>query len=185
MFRRSKTAGAPAVETVKVGGKGRPTPTRKEAEATAKARARGYADKKSGQRQRRADSNARMGEALRTGDDRYLPARDKGPVRRFVRDMVDARLCMAELLLPLLLVIMISGSFAPQLSYGLWVATILLVGLDTVWLVYRLRRELPRRFAGQSTKGATGYAVLRAMQLRFIRLPKPQVKRGARLPDRY
>jgi hypothetical protein len=185
VFRRTRTADAPTAETVKTGGKGRPTPTRKEAEAAAKARARGYADKKAGQKQRRADSNARMREALRTGDDRYLPARDKGPVRRFVRDMVDARLCMAELLLPLLLLIMISGSFAPRISYGLWVATIALVGLDTVWLVFRLRRELPRRFPGQSTRGATGYAVLRAMQLRFIRLPKPQVKRGARLPDRY
>jgi Protein of unknown function (DUF3043) len=186
VFRRSKTADAPAVDTaVKVGGKGRPTPSRKEAEAAAKARARGYADKKSGQRQRRAEASARTREAMRTGDERYLPARDKGPVRRFIRDMVDARLCMAELLLPLLLLIMITGSFAPQLSYGLWVATILLVGMDTVWLVFRLRRELPRRFPGQSTKGATSYAVLRAMQLRFIRLPKPQVKRGARLPDRY
>jgi DUF3043 family protein len=186
VFRRSKTADAPATQTaVKVGGKGRPTPTRKEAEAAAKAKARGYADKKAGQKQRRSEQNARTREAMRTGDERYLPARDKGPVRRFIRDMVDARLCMAELLLPLLLVIMISGSFSPQLSYGLWVATILLVGLDTVWLVFRMRRELQRRFPGQSTKGAISYTVLRAMQLRFIRLPKPQVKRGARLPDHY
>jgi hypothetical protein len=185
VFRRSKTADAPSVETLKVGGKGRPTPTRKEAEAAAKARARGFADKKSGQRARRAEASARTREAMRTGDERYLPARDKGPVRRFIRDMVDARLCMAELLLPLLLLIMISGSFAPQFSYALWVATIVLVGMDTVWLVFRLRRELSRRFPGQSTKGATTYTVLRAMQLRFIRLPKPQVKRGARLPDRY
>jgi len=185
VFRRSKTADASVETDVKVGGKGRPTPTRKEAQEAAKARARGYTDKKSGQRQRRAEANARTREAMRTGDERYLPARDKGPVRRFIRDMVDARLCMAELLLPLLLLIMISGSFSPRLSYGLWVATIVLVGLDTVWLVFRMRRELQRRFPGQSTKGATSYTVLRAMQLRFIRMPKPQVKRGARLPDRY
>ncbi|MGZ4429819.1 MAG: DUF3043 domain-containing protein, partial [Nocardioidaceae bacterium] len=44
---------------------------------------------------------------------------------------------------------------------------------------------LKRRFAGQSTRGATGYALLRAMQLRFLRLPKPQVKLGTKLPDQY
>jgi hypothetical protein len=189
VFRRSKTAEPPdADSTVKVGGKGRPTPTRREAEAAAKARARGPRDRKSAsreQRSRRAESNARMREAMRTGDERFLPARDKGPVRRFIRDWVDARLCMAELLLPLLLVIMITSSFAPQVSGGLWTATILLVGLDTVWLVFRLRRELTRRFPGENTRGAIGYAVLRAMQLRFIRLPKPQVKLGAKLRDRY
>ena len=48
-----------------------------------------------------------MREGMRTGDERYLPARDKGPVRRYVRDFVDARLCMAELLLPLLVLMMI------------------------------------------------------------------------------
>jgi hypothetical protein len=29
------------------------------------------------------------------------------------------------------------------------------------------------------------YGILRSMQLRFLRLPKPQVKLGQRLPDRY
>ena len=44
---------------------------------------------------------------MRTGDERYLPARDKGPVKRFIRDYVDARLSIAEFLLPLLIVIMV------------------------------------------------------------------------------
>jgi hypothetical protein len=122
---------------------------------------------------------------MRTGDDRYLPARDKGPVRRFVRDYIDARLCMAELLLPLLIVIMVSQAFARGLSNGLWSATILLVALDTSLLIFRLRRELRRRFPDQSTKGAVGYGVLRSLQLRFIRLPKTRVKLGAKLPERY
>jgi hypothetical protein len=189
LFRRSKTAAAPPLTApVKEGGKGRPTPTRAEAQAAAKARARGPQDKKEAarlQRQRRSESSARTREGMRTGDDRFLPARDKGPVRRFVRDFVDARLCMAELLLPLLIVIMISQAFARSLSNGLWSATILLVALDTMLLVFRLRSQLRRRFPGQSAKGAVGYGILRSLQLRFIRLPKTQVKLGAKLPERY
>jgi hypothetical protein len=189
LFRRSKTAETTSAATtgtvVREGAKGRPTPSRREAEAAAKARAKGPQDKKGAarvQRERRAETNAKARAALKSGDDRYLPARDKGPVRRFVRDWIDARLCMAELLLPLLLIIMVSSAFNSSLSNGLWSATILLVALDTVLVVVRLRRELRRRFPDQSTKGAVGYAVLRSLQLRFIRLPKPQVKLGAKLP---
>jgi hypothetical protein len=188
LFRR-KTAQAPVPSiTAKEGGKGRPTPTRAQAEAAAKARAKGPQDKKAAtrlQRERRSATNAKAREGLRSGDERYLPARDKGPVKRFVRDFVDARLCMAELLLPLLVIIMISQAFAKTISNGLWSATILLVALDTMLLVFRLRRELARRFPGQVTKGAVGYGVLRSLQLRFIRLPKTKVKLGAKLPEHY
>ena len=192
MFRRRKEADpAETAESVKVGGKGRPTPSRKEAEAAARARAKGPRDKKEAaklQRQRRNESNVKARQAMRSGDDRYLPARDKGPVRRFVRDWVDARLCMAELLLPLLLLILVSQSFSTRLSSSLWSVTLLLVSLDTLLLIYRLRRELRRRFEGREsrpTKGAVRYAVLRSIQLRWLRLPKAQVKLGTKLPDTY
>ena len=173
---------------LKEGGKGRATPTRAQAQAAAKARAKGATDKKQAARlarQRRSAASAKAREGMRMGDERYLSARDKGPVRRFVRDFIDARLCMAELLLPLLLFIMVSSTFAPALSNSLWGATILVVALDTVLLVFQLRRELPRRFPGQSTKGAVGYGLLRSLQMRWLRLPKRQVKLGAKLTGRY
>ena len=190
MFRRSKTAEAPSpsASTLKEGGKGRPTPTRREAQAAAKARAKGPTDKKGAaalQRQRRGEANARMREAMRTGDDRYLPTRDKGPVRRFARDFVDARICVAELLLPMLLVMTVVGAVAPNFVGVLWTLTILLVALDTLLLVFRLRGQLSARFTDRSTKGAVGYAVLRSLQLRFLRMPKTQVKLGTKLPARY
>ncbi len=188
MFRRSKT-GSTAVQptTAKEGGKGRATPTRAQAEAAARARAKGATDKKQSARQarqRRSSESAKAREGMRAGDERFLPTRDKGPVRRFVRDFIDARLCMAELLLPLLLIIMLTSTFAPALSNSLWGATLLVVALDTVLVVLRLRRELPRRFPGKSTKGAVGYGLLRSLQLRWIRMPKPQVKLGAKLTSR-
>jgi Protein of unknown function (DUF3043) len=88
-------------------------------------------------------------------------------------------------MLPLLLLILVLGPLNSGLSSGLWAATILLVALDTALVVFRLRRELGRRFPDVSTKGAVGYGVLRSIQLRWIRLPKPQVKLGAKLPARY
>ena len=121
----------------------------------------------------------------KAGEERYLPTRDKGPVRRFVRDWIDSRLCMAELLLPLLIIIMVGQTFSQSLSNGLWSATILVVALDTALVVFRLKRELRRRFPDESTKGAVGYGILRSLQLRWIRLPKAKVKLGAKLPERY
>ena len=194
MFRRTKSTQTATAQPVitKEGGKGRPTPTRREAEAAAKARAKVAGDKKAAAkvlRQNRSEQSQKIRQAMKTGDERYLPARDQGKVRRFVRDLVDSRLCMAEFLLPLLLVIMLlqysPNSTLMTFSNGLWLSTILLVTLDTGYLVWKIKRELKHRFPDESTKGAVFYGVLRAMQLRFLRLPKPQVKLGQKLPARY
>lgn len=193
MFRRNKSAeptptSAASVTQVKEGGKGRPTPTRKEAQAAARARAKAGMDKKAAKkllRQRRAEQNAKMREGMKTGEERYLPPRDQGRVKRFVRDFIDSRLCMAEFLLPLLLVVMVSQGFSPRFSNGLWSATILLVVVDTTVLIFRLKRQLRTRFPDESHKGTTSYALLRSLQVRFLRLPKRQVKLGQRLPERY
>jgi hypothetical protein len=194
LFRRSKSD-APAEATTAVatkpGGKGRPTPTRKEAEAAARARAKaaaGRSDAKS-QRAARADSSRRVRQAMKEGDERYYPARDRGPVRRFVRDFVDARFSPIELVIPLLLVTMLLGySGNPRLASignSVLLVALLLVAMDMVLLRFRLRRELVRRFPDQSYKGLTYYAITRGMQMKFMRLPKPQVRIGQRLPDTY
>jgi hypothetical protein len=121
---------------------------------------------------------------MRTGDERYLPARDQGPVKRFIRDWVDSRLSFAEFLLPLLLVIMAlsyagSGS-TRSFANGLWTATILLTVVDTLWLTFRLKRALRAKFPGEDTRGTTFYAVLRVVQMRWMRMPKPQVGLGGK-----
>ena len=194
MFRRTKSADTTGeTAAVKDGGKGRPTPTRREAEAAAKLRATAGRDKKKAAskklRARRGEENAKMRQGMKSGDERFLSARDQGVVRRFVRDRVDSRLCMAEFLLPLLLVIMVmqySGQESLQnMSNGLWSATILLVTVDSVFLVWKLKRELKQRFPDESTKGAVFYGILRSLQLRFLRMPKSKVKLGQKLPDHY
>jgi hypothetical protein len=192
LFRRTKSEETTPVAAPKPGGKGRPTPTRKEAEAAARARAKGAADKKAAKqlaRERRAQENARMREGMKSGDERFLPARDQGKVRGFVRDRIDARLSAAEFLLPLLVTIMIltyAGNDAMnRFGQSLWLLTILMVSADTLLLVFALKRDLRKRFPDESHKGAAFYGILRAMQLRFLRLPKPRVRLGQKLPERY
>ena len=194
MFRRSKSdAETATVEaTTTIEGKGRPTPSRKEAEAAAKARAKVPRTRKemsAAQRLAKSESSAKVRAGMKAGDERYLLPRDKGPVRRFVRDFVDSRLSFVELMIPLLIVTMIlgySGNDALRsIGNTVLLGTVLLVIVDMVTLRIRLRRQLAERFPDEPTKGLTYYAITRALQMKFMRLPKPRIKIGQALPDDY
>ncbi len=193
MFRRSKSETTPLPpESDKAGGKGRPTPTRKEAEAAAKARAKTPRTRKelaAQQRLARSESSTKMRQAMKTGDERFLPARDRGPMKRFLRDYVDSRFSFVELMIPVLLITTVmawSGS-ATIASYGnaILLGMLLLIVTDLVRLRFKLKRELAGRFPDEPTKGTTYYAVMRSLQMKFMRLPKAQVKIGQALPERY
>ena len=187
---RSAEEAAEALE--RLGGKGRPTPKRRESEAARRQRLSPPRDRKEAarlMREKRRAERLTVQEALRTGDERHLPARDRGKVRRFCRDLVDARYNAAEFLLPLLVLILVAG-FIPTAAAAwaqlvLWLTMIVGTVLDTGWLIVRTRRELARRFPEENRRGAVTYAVLRSAQLRRLRLPRPQVERGAALPERY
>ncbi len=165
--------------------KARPTPKRSASEAARKTRVTAPADRKTAmreQREKRRVDSVKVREAMATGNDTFMPARDKGPVRRAIRDFVDSRLMFAELLMPIMLVmllLLITKVPGVQAYVTLaWVLMITLVLLDLLLLWWRLRRMLRARFPGVSTRGATSYGILRATQLRFMRLPKPQVRIG-------
>ena len=129
-------------------------------------------------------AKARIGAA--NGDERYLTARDRGPQRKFVRDVVDARLNIGELMLPLLfLVIALSlfNDYTIQLvSYvALW-GYLGLVVIDSLVLGFVLKRRIEAKFGpGSMQRGTRWYAAMRAIQFRGIRLPKPAVKRFAKV----
>ncbi|MFI9624353.1 DUF3043 domain-containing protein [Streptomyces sp. NPDC052042] len=168
--------------------KGRPTPKRSDAQSQ-RRRAVGGAplDRKEAMRRqreaRRADL-ARQREALANGDERYLPVRDKGPVRRFVRDFVDSRFHVAEYFLPMAVIILILSVIQVQniqtISLLLWLFVIVLIVIDSIGLVFRLRKQLNARFPNAPKRGAVAYGLMRTLQMRRLRLPKPQVKRGER-----
>ncbi|WP_199424260.1 DUF3043 domain-containing protein [Actinotalea solisilvae] len=178
----TRPAGPPASGTP---GKGRPTRSRREAEA-ARRKPVVPTDRKAAARAARVaarESRARENLAMQTGDDRYLPPRDKGPVRRFVRDHVDARRNLGELFLPASIVVVLALMLTGQSQVaGLVVIAVLYLFIavtvvDAVLLSRGLKRRLTEKF-GEVQRGATMYGVLRAFQMRRTRLPKPQVKRG-------
>lgn len=189
MFGRTKQNERPAAVThdPRDGGKGHPTPKRKDAEAAARARAKATLDSKAARkvlRDRRAEETRKMREALKTGDESHLPTRDRGPVKRFVRTYVDSRFCVAEILLPALLVIMAlsySGNpSARELGFSLQSVVVILTIVDTAWFIFRLRRQLHEKMPDESLRGVNTYALTRAIQMRFMRLPKPLVGIGGR-----
>ncbi|MFD0721564.1 MULTISPECIES: DUF3043 domain-containing protein [Streptomyces] len=167
--------------------KGRPTPKRAVAQSQRKAVVASTGNRKEDMRrarERRRVELAKQREALANGDERYLPARDKGPVRRFVRDFVDSRFSVAEMFLPLAVIILVLSMVrVPSIQNAallLWLAVIALIIVDSVALAFRLRKALNERFADQPRRGAVAYGLMRTLQMRRLRLPKPQVKRGER-----
>ncbi|OII62801.1 hypothetical protein BJP40_03080 [Streptomyces sp. CC53] len=167
--------------------KGRPTPKRSEAQSQRRRAVSPPLDRKEAMRRqreaRRADM-ARQREALAGGDERYLPPRDKGPVRRFVRDFVDSRFFIAELFLPLAVVILVLSVIRvgqmQTIATLLWLGVIVMIVVDSIGLVVRLKKQLNQRFPNEPKRGAVAYGLMRTLQIRRLRLPKPQVKRGER-----
>ncbi len=174
-------------------GKGRPTPSRRDAEAARKAQMKKPTSRKDQMRAQRALRDAARDKQRRAlageGNPDDLPLRDRGPVKAFVRDYVDRRYSAAEFLLPLLVLMLVlstvGGAGAQVLVVYLWMATILLVVLDSLRLIVGLRRQVSQRFGSQAIRGTTMYALLRSTQLRRFRLPKPAIERRAPLKERY
>lgn len=166
-------------------GKGRPTPTRKEREA-ANLRPLVSNDRRAASK----DSRAKMAESrekarigMAAGDEKYLPLRDKGPQRRWVRDYVDARFSVGEVLIPVMFLVIVLTFLSNEVLQlvgilGLWLFFLAAV-VDGVILGFLVTKKLSQKFgADKVQRGTRWYAAMRAMQLRMIRLPKPQVKRG-------
>lgn len=170
------------------GGKGRPTPKRRDAEAARRAATRPARNKREALKRDREAARAeriRARTALQSGDERHLPARDQGPVRKFARDFVDSRRSAAEYFFWMAILVLV-GSFIPTIAPYVtlfWLVAIIVIVVDSLVLWFRLRSELRRRFThGESTRGVTAYALLRAMQIRRLRLPPPRLKPGQPIP---
>ncbi|KKD03665.1 membrane protein [Streptomyces sp. WM6386] len=167
--------------------KGRPTPKRSEAQSQRRSVANTSMTRKDASKRQRDERRAQLEkqrQALAGGDERYLPARDKGPVRKFARDFIDSRFNVAEFFLPMAVIIlvlsMVQVGALQSIALLLWLVVIVLIVLDSILTGIRLKKRLAERFPDQSKKGAVAYALMRSLQMRRLRLPKPQVKRGER-----
>jgi hypothetical protein len=166
-------------------GKGHATPTRKEREA-ANLRPLVSSDRKAGNaaaRARAAEAREKARIGMANGDEKYLPMRDKGVQRRFIRDYVDARWSVGELIIPVMFLVIILTFINNVLLqniaiFSLW-GFFLVAVIDCVVVGILIQRKLAAKVgADRLQKGNRWYTAMRALQLRPMRLPKPQVKRG-------
>ncbi len=165
-------------------GKGQATPTRKRQEA-ANLRPLVPGDRKLAAQQAREKSMEARGRArigMANGEDKYLPMRERGPQKRFVRDYVDARFNVGEFMIPVMFLVILLTFFPnPTVqTYGilaLW-AFFLVAVIDCVILGFIVSRKAAAKFGADKVEKVRWYAAMRALQLRPMRLPKPQVKRG-------
>lgn len=170
-----------------VAGKGRPTPKRRDAEAARRQSLKVPADPKAAKRaakERTREARLKQREAMLAGVESALPARDQGPVKRYVRNWVDERRRFSEFFLPMVLVVLVftliphppTQVFA---SY-VWYLLMLILIADILVLIFRLRRALASEFPNKADrKGAVFYGVMRSLQIRRLRIPAPQVGPGS------
>ena len=184
--------------------KGRPTPKRSQAArkrgpvapapmtaAEARRRRKEIGGRKLTREERKADKVARRAdmadrrEKMMAGEDAYLLPRDKGPVRRFVRDVVDSRRNVLGLFMPaalgLIFVMLAVPSLTVQrlLSPAMLVLVVIML-IDGFILGRKVNRLVDEKFPDNTESGwkLGFYAASRASQLRRMRAPRPQVNRG-------
>ena len=166
-------------------GKGRPTPKRKDAESKRKVSSLAPIvtkdQKRASKLQARANRVAQR-EAYLRGDDAALPARDRGPARRYVRNFVDSRRSVGEYFLPIIFVVLVMTLIQiKQVQYaaiGLMYAVMVIAVIDGIFVGRKVRNVVEAKFPGTSTKGLGMYAWLRSTQMRRLRAPHPQGKVG-------
>ena len=165
--------------------KGRPTPKRKDAESARKVSSLAPArSKEEKARQKSANRAARIAQraAYLRGDENALPLRDRGPVKRFVRNYVDSRRSIGEYFLPVigvvLLVSLIPVAAAAVIGVVLMYTVLFASVIDGFLLRRRILREVVARFPDVSPKGLGMYGWLRSTQMRRMRAPKPGVSVG-------
>lgn len=174
---------SPSHEAQRAQGKGAPTPKRSVQQA-ARKRPLVPNDRKAAREQNKSavrDERVRMRRALDTDDERYLPLRDKGPHRRYVRQYVDARVNVGEFLMVAALVFVIlsffqSAAVQSSVLLGFWFLIVVVI-VDCFVLRRKLKKKLTEKF-GAPHQGDLLYGITRALQFRRLRLPKPQVARG-------
>ena len=191
MFRRHKDNDKTPVDpepevTERPGAKNRPTPKRRDQEA-ARRKPLVPTDRKAAQKASREaarEERVRKREAMNRGDESALPVRDRGPVKRFIRNTVDSRWNVGEILLPLMLLVLVMiivGGSVPVLQGVAMIAVwgIVIIGIVDAYLLWRrTKKAIVEKFGEEPPRGSASYTIMRSFQMRMSRMPKPQVARG-------
>jgi Protein of unknown function (DUF3043) len=167
--------------------KGRPTPKRSEAEAKRRqpiTGSRAPATPRTPEDKAKARSaRATKYEAMKRGETWALNARDRGPARALARDFVDSKRRASEYYM-YILVVLLASVFLKKLSAiisPLVLVLIVVIALDALLIRRSLHKLVAERLPGESTRGLTTYAVMRALQIRRFRVPAPRVGPGTKI----
>jgi hypothetical protein len=182
-------------QRARAGGKGRPTPSRREAEGRKRGPApppprtqREALRRMRGSKEERRNAAATRRERMLAGDEKYLLPRDRGPVKAYVRDVVDSRRHLAGVFMPLALlvivVILVPSPIVQSYVSLVSMAMLLAIIVEGVLLGRTIKQRVRERFPNASESGASlgFYAMTRATQLRRLRVPKPRVGHGDPIP---
>jgi hypothetical protein len=169
-------------------GKGRPTPKRSEAERNRYTPISGVRSRagsgKSGSAGSRTE-RARRYDAMKRGEDWALNVRDRGPLKKLARDYVDSKRRVSEYYLYAMIVMLVAllsrNSTLSLFIFPLLLVLIVAVALDGFFIRRGLRGLAAERFPSEPTSGLTWYALMRSMQIRRMRVPKPQVSPGDKI----
>jgi len=168
--------------------KGRPTPRRKDSQTRRRVveppppdRKEAYKRLRERQKEERAASRAGM----QRGDERYLLARDRGPERKLVRDLVDARRNVGTWFFAGAFIVIVGSSsgLPAQVRLAanvLWLGLIAVLILDSVLIARMIKREVTARHPGTTERmGALYfYGITRSTMFRRLRSPRPTVGPG-------
>jgi Flp pilus assembly protein TadB len=169
------------------GSKGRPTPKRNQVEAKRKINSLAPAKTKEAKAAQRESLKAARGAqraAYLRGDERAMPARDRGPARRYARESIDSRRNVGEFFLPIVLIVLAlsavpSARVKVAATFFMYIALVAAL-IDGFILARRIKREVEERFPNEPTKGIRMYAWLRSTQLRRLRTPPATTPRKSK-----
>ncbi|GID52973.1 hypothetical protein Aco03nite_013770 [Actinoplanes couchii] len=136
-------------------------------------------------RERQRAERAEASEGMRNGDERYLLARDRGPERSLVRDIVDSRRTVGSYFIGGAVIVLIGSSIAipaVQLASNLlWAALAIAVVIDSIFIARRIKKQMLARFpqTDQRLGSLYFYGIMRGLTFRRMRIPKPKVELGA------
>jgi hypothetical protein len=170
-------------QLVKGSGKGRPTPKRSQAQGRRQGppppppttRKEAYRRMRESQAGNRGTARA----AAARGDENYLPARDRGPVRRLTRNVVDNRRNVGSLFLVIAALAVVSffvrNAYVQTYTSLLLMVFFLFFIVDSFFLSRRIKKAIAEQLPKESPKGAVWYGVSRSTMIRRWRFPKPEV----------
>ncbi|MEV6346039.1 DUF3043 domain-containing protein [Actinoplanes sp. NPDC051851] len=135
-------------------------------------------------RERQRIERAEAAEGMRNGDERYLLARDRGPERALVRDIVDSRRTVGSFFIAGAVIVLVGSSVnieAVRLGSNiLWALLAFAVVVDSVFIARRIKKLVTARFpkTDQRLGSLYLYGVMRGLTFRRMRVPKPRIDLG-------